>query len=116
MWISSAVFESLVADRAKAEGKSHAQELEVVALKGTMEWMIVRLNQLEHERAVMIQQYMGVRIAAPSIESTRSEVESATFMNTSADLFSDVGDAEANRLGLGWNDQGEMTSALTRKN
>lgn len=112
MWISAHVFESLVRDRSLAEGRVAVLERENVATRTTMDWMTMRLTQLEHERATLIYQFMGVKIAVPTIEAPLASIE-ASDINSVLPSFNDVGDEEAARLGLGWNDQGELVE--TRK-
>lgn len=107
MWISIPVYQTLVKDRAEAIATAQVLDRANVAQKVTTEWLMARLTQLEHERAQLIQNYMGVKIVVPSFEPAPDVRDTTDFMNQLPN-FDDVGDAEARRLGLDWNEQGEM--------
>lgn len=108
MWISQATFTSLVADRAKAEGEARALETHNVALKTTMDWMAMRLTQLEHERAQLIFNYMGVKIQVPSIEPAGEPVTTSDILSA-APSFADMGDEAAKAEGYDWDAEGRLT-------
>ncbi len=108
MWISTKAFTELIHDRSQAQGVAQALERHNAVLQTTMDWMTFRLTQLEHERAQLIFQYMGVKITVPTIESAQPPMTAETILNQSIS-FEDVGDEEAARLGVGWNELGEFT-------
>ncbi len=107
MWISKQAFEDLLKRQYEAVGTAQALERQVLSQKSTMEWMTFRLTQLEHERAQLIFNYMGIKIAVPSVEAPVDSKRVADALNETVD-FRDVGDVEAARLGLGWNEAGEV--------
>jgi hypothetical protein len=92
--------------RAKAEGVATALEKEVVALHTMNDWLRIRVEQVERERAKLIELHFGVKVEVPHI---RAAVE-ATPEQILNDLptFADVGDAVAEKLGISWNPDGTL--------
>ena len=80
-------------------------------LQTTLDWMRVRLTQIEHERAQMLYNFTGVKVQVPSIER---ETPAAPRPGSVSDIlaavhhFGDVGDAEALKLGVDWNADGTV--------
>ena len=116
MWISKAHHAEIVDRFIAAEHASalavverDALRLRLVALDTTMDWFRVRITQLEHERALMLQNYLGVTVPALSIEKTPSP----TSVRPSYDAvphFDDMGDTEAKKHGITWNPEtGEVS-------
>jgi hypothetical protein len=64
-----------------------------------MNWLTVRVSQLEHERSILLRDYMGVTVPALTIRRDTPQTEPLD----SPVSFSDVGDDEAKRLGIDWN-------------
>jgi hypothetical protein len=110
MWIKQSVVERLIKERSEASGAAQAMERQIAAQNATVEWMMLRLGQLEHERAVLVERYMGVTLAVPKI--TRAPDVASTL--TADDLlnsmpsFEDMGEAEAQRQGVDWDEQGRV--------
>jgi hypothetical protein len=70
-----------------------------------MEWLRVRLTQLEFERASLINRYMGISIPVPQFDEPKEKVSPLTDPNQVID-FTDVGDKVAGQLGIGWDENG----------
>ena len=83
MWMSKAMYAEQHDRLVKAEAVVQSVQIHNAALHTTMDWMRLRLNQLEHERARLIENYMGVRISVPNIEPAQST-------DNNADLFNQV--------------------------
>ena len=86
------------------------------ALETTNDWFRVRISQLEHERAVLMQNYMGIAVPVMSIEKEKPRTDPNIYQATPH--FNDVGDDEAKRLGIEWNPlTGEVTypESLTKQ-
>jgi hypothetical protein len=72
------------------------------ALDTTCDWFRVRITQLEHERALMLQNYMGITVPHMSIErAPKAGAVRPTY--DPVPHFDDVGDEEAKRIGVDWN-------------
>jgi len=74
-------------------------------LQVNLDWLRVRVNQLEHERAQLLFNYTGVKIAVPQIQ-----VDSGEPVHPLAELpsFSDIGDEEAKKQGMSWDAEGHV--------
>ena len=109
MFISRAVYQDLRESLVAAQAERDTQHAQISALNTTCDWFRVRITQLEHERALMLQNYLGVTIPTMSIE----KVASPASVRPSYDPvphFDDVGDEEAKRMGIDWN---PLTSEVT---
>ena len=107
MWISQAVFLQVQKDLIGACAERDAIKQQQAALVNTNEWLMVRVTQLEHERAQFLFQQFGVKVAVPVLEKVPSVVDTALDMNQTIS-FADMGDAEAERQGIAWSDSGEL--------
>lgn len=103
MWISKATFEKLIEDRSIAQGEARALAERVQAQNATLEMFAIRTQQLEHERAVMLDRYLGVKIAVPTLRTAAPEITADDLLN-SMPSFEDIGDEEAAKQGIGWED------------
>lgn len=106
MWINKFVYETM---RVKSQADdillANAREQNKV-LQVSMDWLRVRVTQLERERAVMVEKFYGVTIAVPEIISAPDPF--ANHPGMSGFDFNDVGDEEAMRLGIGHNSEGAV--------
>jgi hypothetical protein len=108
MWVDRKAWDHVNHQLAQAYGTVAGLERSITALETTMDWMRVRLTQLEHERAMLIQHTLGVTIAVPSIEKAPPTKGTGTPRSDfghplhAMPSFDDVGDEEAARLGISW--------------
>lgn len=105
MWIARPEYDRLI----EARGKLDAVLQRCAAQQTTNEWLMMRLTQLEHERAVLIQNYMGVKVPVPEIGTKADTVDIDQLLRNPGALFADVGDEEAERMGLDWAPDGTVT-------
>lgn len=111
MWIPRSAFEELIHDRSQAQGRAHALESQIVAQRATMDWMVLRLTQLETERAQLIYKYMGVKITVPEMSvEPQDKTTVDAMLNDPGSLFKDMGDDAARKAGIDWNEEGEVVS------
>lgn len=108
MWIKRSEFRQLVQDVAAALGARDAMQRQVDAQKVNQDWMVLRLTQLEHERAQLLYRYMDVKITVPEV-ALDVPITPTTSQMSDIPSFQDVGDEEAKKLGLDWDDQGRVT-------
>lgn len=102
MWLSRYIYDDLRNQLASTTATRDALFARVQALDTTFDWFRVRITQLEHERALMLQNYLGVTVPTLSIE----KVPSPTSVRPSYDAvphFKDMGDTEAKAHGIDWN-------------
>jgi hypothetical protein len=102
MWLDRKIYQSLRDDYTKANAECALLAQHNRAIEATMNWLTVRVTQLEHERALLLQNYLGVTVPSLSIE----KVTPSTSIRPSYDPvphFDDIGDEEAKRMGVDWN-------------
>ena len=85
---------------------------QVASLTTTADWLRVRVNQLEHERATLFQAVTKLPMNVPSIRPTEPYAASsapppATLRDMAA-LFDDVGDTLARELGIDHDADGRL--------
>ena len=109
MWIDHNTYDDLRLDNVKAQTEARVLSEQNRALQVSLDWLRVRVTQLEIERAQMLYNYTGVKVPVPSIErAPESDVARALQAVPS---FEDLGDAEAAKLGLGWNPDGTLKNS-----
>lgn len=109
MWISRAEYAELIDKSVRAAGERDAMQRQVDAQKTNQEWMVLRLTQLEHERAQLLYRYMDVKITVPTVELDVPVTPESSTIGSDLPSFDDVGDAEAKKLGLDWDSDGRVT-------
>jgi len=105
MWISRDMFEKLIASRNLETGRANTLTEQNKVLQVNLDWLRTRVNQLEHERAQLLFNYTGVKVAVPEIQRT---VETPVHPLTELPSFADIGDAEAKRQGIEWDAEGHV--------
>lgn len=102
MWISRAEYKQLheqnteiaatsLRDIGHLRGEMVRLEAENTRMQGTIDWMKLRLNAVEKERAQLIAAAIGVKIAIPEFVPAQSE---ETALNEMPNLSTVGGDAE----------------------
>lgn len=103
MWIPSKLYAETVEAKVKAEAVRDQLIQHNVQLNAHMDWMRVRLTQLEFERAQLLKKYMNIDVPVPSFDAPAEHPDP----NQTID-FNDIGDAAAEALGIGWNPDGTI--------
>lgn len=114
MWVNKQLFDMIVQDNKKQQGEIAQLSADRAAVVATMvdyrsqkvrddisiDWMRHRVNALEKQNAILMQKAAGIHLPVPEIVPTRpgtmSEIPDFPTMPT----FEDVGDIEAERLGI----------------
>ena len=109
MWVDKKTYFELRDCLSKATQEAHTLAVQNQALQTTMDWLRMRVNQLEMERAQMLLLYTGVKIPTPTIHSAAETDVQSMMANKSP--FEDVGDDVAKKLGLSWNPDGTLLYA-----
>lgn len=104
MWVDRTLYDDIRKKLWETAAVNQALEKQVTAQQSTIDWMAVRLTQVEHEKAQLLFNYTGVKIASPVLKQAD---ESSVDLNQ-APSFSDIGDAQAEKLGISWNDDGTI--------
>ena len=106
MWIDRKTYDDMRLDNAKAQVEARVFSEQNRALQVTLDWFRVRISQLEMERAQLLFNYTGVKVSSPVIE--RAPDGDVAKALQAVQGFDDIGDAEAERLGIGWNLDGTL--------
>ncbi len=67
--------------------------------RAASEWMRIRVNSLEFERASLLDKVYGLRVTVPEIARSITPPSSDLFPSN-LDIFNDVGDEVAKSMGL----------------
>ncbi len=109
MWIRRAEYAELIDKSVRAAGERDAMQRQLDAQKTNQDWMVLRLTQLEHERAQLLHRYMDIKITVPSVELDVPVTPESSNIGSDLPSFNDVGDEEAKKLGLDWDADGRVT-------
>lgn len=111
MWIRRKDYDAMLGRALEAQGAMHALTQQVATQKNLLEWFVLRLTQSEHERASLLHRYTGVEITVPTVSLDEVPTPAAAPSQIGIDLpsFNDVGDEEAKKLGLDWDETGRVT-------
>jgi hypothetical protein len=105
MWITRLAFDSLNAERIKTSEEARVLAHQNNAQQVTLTWALHRVEQLERERAQLLWQYVGIKVQVPVVVPVEKDPEDVLG---SANLFNDIGDDAAKRLGIEWTGVGEL--------
>ena len=116
MWVDRKTYTEIGLELAKVREEARVLNDQNRTLRTSLEWLMVRVTQLEKERAALVYNYMGVKVEVPDIQPSRPAVRSTPHevpLAVPATLgfagFQDMGDEEAARHGIGWDDEGKVT-------
>lgn len=105
MWIARKEYDRMQWAVARVEQLT----VRVAGAQTTNEWLMHRLNQLEHERARLIETYMGVKMPVPEIGIQLPHVDVDQVLRDPGLLFNDMGDDAAKDAGVDWDPTGAVT-------
>lgn len=93
--ISQTTFGDLRAEVAALKAERDALKSELISVKVNSDWFRVKVNQLEAERAQLLEKVYNIRVGAPEI------VRHADLSNVRLEDFNfdDIGDAKAKEIG-----------------
>lgn len=108
MWVDRQTWTALEARAIAAEAVTAQLDRHNNALEVSCDWLRVRLTQLEHERAQLIYQLLGVKVPVPEIERAPAPRVTAESILNSTVSFADLGETEAAKLGIFHNPDGTI--------
>lgn len=128
MWIDKASFVKLIEQVATANAEAKVLSEQCRAHQTSIDWMRVRVNQLEMERAELFKRVTAIRIPVPEIQTvetnpamssrsgnalmppmTREDLENQMKRNLNEmPSFEDPGNERAAKLGIFNNDDGTV--------
>lgn len=109
MWISQKVYFREQEERLKLASELASARSLVASQKSTLEWLMLRMTQLEAERAKLLWTYMGIKVPVPEIQREPEPGGSMDNPMNALPSWGDMGDDKAGKDGYGWNEAGELT-------
>lgn len=106
MWISRKIYDDLRDSLVTAEAEERAQTGAMRTLQANFDFMTLRLNQLERERAIMIERMFGVKVPVPEIERAPNPFDAHKFNETFS--FNGLDDTQAAELGISHDAEGKL--------
>lgn len=99
MWIDRKVYEHQIAELAALRAQNATLKEQNVGLRGSNEWFMVRTTQLEKERALLTEHYMGVKLEYPDYRPAPTKQAAEVPLNIPAmlgspQMFQDIGEGE----------------------
>lgn len=112
MWIDRKAYEDSRLELATAKEEARVLFEQNRAMRSTLEWFMVRVTQIEKERAILTEHYMGIKLETPDF---RRGAPVAEVPQNIPDMlgsmgFNDMGDEAAHRLGLDWDAAGKVVT------
>lgn len=105
MWISRKAFDQNTTERIKATEEARVLAHQNAALQITCDWFRLNAEKWERERAYLLKTYMGVAVDVPHFVKPEPSGEEVLG---GANMFQDIGDDEAKRLGIEWDEHGAV--------
>lgn len=111
MFVDRKTYEDLRLDAEKCRVEARVLSEQNRILQTTLDWFRVRMTQVEQERAQLLFNFTGVKVAVPTIEH---EMPPGPHRGNVSDIlaavnhFGDVGDKEAAALGVDWSPDGTL--------
>lgn len=104
MWLDRGVYEDLVVREARSRAAATALERQMGAIITMNDWLRIRTEQLERERAQLLLLYTGVKVDIPQVRHDSSIEDVAAGIPN----FEGLNDDEAGKLGIAWNPDGTV--------
>lgn len=112
MWIDRKEYEVVRMRAAQDNAICLQQAQQIATLTASLQWLQVRVTQLEKERAQLIGHYMGIKVEVPEITVERRDQRGAEALSdAAASFFQDMGDQEAAKQGVSWDENGNLVYA-----
>lgn len=112
MWIRRQMFEGLISTRAMAEGEARTLAEQNKVLQANMDWMRMRISQVEKINAQFLYNISGVKVPVPEIvQAAPAQAIGENHPFNKLPSFEDVGDQQASEMGIKVNRDGTITYA-----
>lgn len=108
MWISRQAYEDLRQVGLTASARAEAEIVANRAVKESLNWLMLRVTQLERERAVFVEKLFGVKIAVPEIAPAQVHDPFAEDKYGETMSFEPMSEHEAKRAKISHNEAGEL--------
>ena len=109
MWIDRKIYQEHRDQLVQAQATASAEVAANRALKESLNWLMLRVTQLERERAVFIERMFGVKINVPEIAPAAIVPDPfAEHPLNTMPSWDDMGDEEALRQGVSHTPEGTV--------
>lgn len=112
MWISQKHYDDLRMEATKCREEARVLADQNRALQNALDWLMQHATQLEKERAALLFRFMDIKIEVPEYAPARPKPRAVDpnlpAMLGNAGLFTDVGDDQAAKMGIGWDPDGTV--------
>lgn len=120
MWVSRKHYDDLRSERVKCHEEARVLAQQNAVLQGIVDSLCQRLTISEHERILLLKNYMGLTLPEPQFAAAPIAISSAPgktpaevpldvpAMLGTQSMFSDMGDDAARKLGVNWDDLGNV--------
>jgi hypothetical protein len=106
MWLTRRIYDDLRDKLVAAEAEARGQAGALRTVQANFDFMRVRLNQLEQERAILIERMFGVKVPVPQIEKAPTPFDENKFNETFS--FDGLDDSTAAALGISHDSEGRL--------
>ena len=96
--ISQEAFDDLREEQAALRAERDTLKSEVISMRIQSDWLRMRVNALEVENKALLEKAYGVKLPAPEI-ARAPQIDPIYDPKTMANMFDDVGDEMAKKLG-----------------
>ena len=97
--LNAEIVRTMQAELAVARAERDALKLQNSITQSNFDWLRIQVNSLQLERAQLMQKAYGIHVPAPEIVRTTLPIGTKNPTITE-DIFEDVGDDMATRLGI----------------
>lgn len=113
MFLSRKIYDDMVIARIQAVETARAYQETNKGLQVTLDWLRVRVTQMEKERAAMIFANYGVKVPVPEIAKAPDPFAEHPFNETFS--FAGLSDAEADAQGITHDHEGGIVYGQPKK-
>ena len=114
MWISTAAWLKNKEDEIQLRAERDIVTQQLKQQETTLGWFMHRLTQVERERAQLLFNYTGVKTEAPVYEKEDKIPSGVENPLNALPSFDGLGDLDAARLGISWDDEGKVLYNVTK--
>lgn len=102
---------NLKVEASEALGRNSELVRRCEAQQTTLDWLTMRVTQLEKERAQLLFMYTGVKVETPVIGTAPTSPIPQNAPLDALPNFDDMGDEAAKKLGIDWDADGRVKYA-----
>jgi hypothetical protein len=98
--VSKENVDQLKQEVAKLSAENAVLRVSEATAKANFDWLRIRVNQLEVERAQLVKRAYNIDVPVPEVVRSNQRAGASDLLQLTSALFEDVGEAGAKELGL----------------